>query len=78
MTESRSVRFLEAYLSLTVDRCLEGDVMKGSYLVGFIEDTGVQVLLAWLDFREEILWVFLVICQACECVWHWVLGACKD
>lgn len=59
MTESRSIHFLEAYLSLTVDRCLEGDIMKGSHLVGFIEDTGVRFLLAWLDFREEILWVFL-------------------
>ena len=50
---------MEVYLSLTVDRCLEGDIIKGLYLVGFIEDTGVQVLLAWLDFREEILWVSL-------------------
>lgn len=61
MTESRSVHFLKAYLSLTVDRCLEGDLMKGSHLVGFIEDTGLRFLLAWLDFREEMLWVFLII-----------------
>lgn len=33
--------------------------MKGSHLVGFIEDTEVSSLLAWLDFREEILQVFL-------------------
>lgn len=59
MTESGSVHFLEVYLSLTVDRCLEGDIMKGSHLVGFVGDTGVRFLLAWLDFREEILWVFL-------------------
>lgn len=58
MTESRSVGFLEVYLSFTVDSCLEGDIMKGSHLVGFIEDTGVRYLLPWLDFREEILWVF--------------------
>lgn len=47
MTESGSVHFLEAYLSLTVDRCLEGDIMKGSHLLGFVEDTGVRFLLAW-------------------------------
>lgn len=59
MTDSRSMGFLEAYLFFSVDSCLEGDIMKGSHLVGFIEDTGVRSLLAWLDFREEIVWVFL-------------------
>lgn len=51
MTESRSVRFLEMYLSLTVDRCLEGDIMKGSHLVGFIEDNGVQVPVGLARFQ---------------------------
>lgn len=59
MTEGRSVGFLEAYLPFTVDSCLEGDIMEGSHLGGFIEDTGVRYLLVWLDFREDILWVFL-------------------
>jgi hypothetical protein len=50
MTE-RSLCFLEAYLSLTVDRCLEGDIMKRSHLVGFIEDAGVQVHVGLARFQ---------------------------
>lgn len=79
MTERRSLCFLEAHLSLTVDRCLEGDIMKGSHLVGFIEDTGVQVPVGLARFQGgRFSGCSLIICQACECVWHLVLGVCKD